>query len=692
MKFGIVALFYIFMSRLLCAQEVEPVATSPFEQQLERFAEESETEDDEIMQRLEFLRKHPVNLNRADVEELKQLYFLTDLQITNFLRYRNFFGRLIHKYELQAIPTWDLNTIRKILPYIHIDENIPIKEHWKTRIHSGEHHFLIRFSQVMEKAEGYKRGLASRLNYYSGSRSGIRLRYKYVYKNLLQFGFLAEKDPGEQLFKGTKRMGFDFYSFHLFARKIGIMQSLAIGDFSVNIGQGLIQWQSLAFKKGGDALSIKRQSAVLLPYSSSGEYNFHRGAAITLKKSKWEFSLFASLRKLDADKSMDTVHSENYVSSVLYSGYHRTASEMADRGQLKAIMYGSNISYKTNGFDIGLNTVRYHFSLPIVKSGEPYNFFASIGKEMANYSIDFSYTYRNVHLFGEAAIDKNFNKAILGGLLASIDQKIDVGFAYRNIQKQYHSLFANAFTENTLPVNEKGIYAGMAIRPFRAWRFDIYADFFQFPWLKYRVDAPGYGREYGIRAIYSPNKKISLENRYRYSSVSANVSSTDQPLHVVLPTTRHSLRSQLEFQYSPSLTFRSRVEVLWWNKEKKDREQGFLSYSDLIIRSKSNPIVGYLRLQYFETNGYNSRIYAYENDVLYSSTVPAFFDKGFRYYFLLKITPVILRKISRGADVQFWFRWAQTLYRSRSSVGSGLDEIEGKSKSEFRFQLIIGWP
>lgn len=53
----------------------------------------------------------------------------------------------------------------------------------------------------------------------------------------------------ENPFKGRQKAGFDFYSVHLFARRLGIIQSLAIGDFTVNLGQGLIQWQSLAFKK-----------------------------------------------------------------------------------------------------------------------------------------------------------------------------------------------------------------------------------------------------------------------------------------------------------------------------------------------------------------------------------------------------------------------------------------------------------
>ena len=93
------------------------------------------------------------------------------------------------------------------------------------------------------------------------------------------------------------------------------------------------------------------------------------------------------------------------------------------------------------------------------------------------------------------------------------------------------------------------------------------------------------------------------------------------------------------------------------------------------------PISGVLRLQYFETDGYNSRIYAYENDVLYSYSIPAFSDKGFRYYLTLNYD--LTKKLS------FWLRWAQTIYKNRNTVGSGLDEIQGSRRTEVKLQARL---
>jgi hypothetical protein len=88
---------------------------------------------------------------------------------------------------------------------------------------------------------------------------------------------------------------------------------------------------------------------------------------------------------------------------------------------------------------------------------------------------------------------------------------------------------------------------------------------------------------------------------------------------------------------------------------------------------------GSIRLQYFETEGYDSRLYAYENDVLYSFSIPVFYDRGIRYY--LNFNYGITRSIT------CWLRWAQTIYKDKATIGSGLDEIEGNKKTEVKLQF-----
>ena len=311
MKRLLFILCIVFNAQLSISQEI-PITT---EQQLENLtdANEGETEDDSYLQELENFRRHPLNINTADADEFKQLRILTDLQIVNFVTYRNLFGKLISLYELQAVPSWDIGTIKKLLPFITTSTPISLKDEAGIRFRDGEHSLLLRGIQVLEKAKGFDKSTSG--TKYLGSPQRVFFRYRYTYKNLLQFGIVGDKDAGEQFLKGAQNKGFDFYSFHLFARKIGIIQALALGDFSVNLGQGLTQWQSLAFKKSVDVMGVKRQAATLRPYSSAGEFYFNRGAGITIKKGKIESTVFASIRKLSANFVADTVNNEDFISS-----------------------------------------------------------------------------------------------------------------------------------------------------------------------------------------------------------------------------------------------------------------------------------------------------------------------------------------------------------------------------------------
>ena len=666
-------------SFIAAGQDIPPST----EQQLENLtdADQNETEDDSYLQELDQFRRNPVNLNTADADELKQLRIITDLQIENLISYRKIFGRLINIYELQAVPAWDVNTILKLLPFVTIAIPVSFKEETGKRFRNGDHSLLFRVSQILEKSDGFDKSTSG--TKYLGSPQKVLFRYRYNYKNLLQYGLTGDKDAGEQFFKGGQNKGFDFYSFHFFARKIGIIKSLALGDFTVNMGQGLIQWQGLAFKKSSDVMGIKRQSAVLRPYTSAGEFYFHRGAGITIEKGKIEATAFVSIRKLSANFVADTVNNEDFISSFLTSGYHRTTSENEDRNNLTQTVFGGNVIYHSNRWHIGINGIYYNFSLPVQKRDEPYNLYAISGKNWSNFSIDYSYTFKNLHVFGEAAADKNFNKAFINGLLISVDPRVDISFVQRTINAGYQSINGNAFTENTYPTNETGFYTGITIRPTSAWRLDAYGDVYKFPWLKYLVDAPSSGRDFLAQLTYTPNKQLEIYTKYRVETKQSNQPDNSTTTNYLVTIPRQNWRMQVSYKLNQAIALRNRVELLWYDNNGMNKENGFLDFFDFVYRPLLKPFSGIIRLQYFETDGYNSRIYAYENDVLYSYSIPAFFDKGFRYYFTLNYD--ISKKMS------LWLRWAQTIYSDQNSIGSGLDEISGNHKSEIKVQARWLW-
>ena len=208
---------------------------------------------------------------------------------------------------------------------------------------------------------------------------------------------------------------------------------------------------------------------------------FNRGVGITLQTNNWEATGFASYRKLDANFNVDTLSFEDFVSSLQTSGYHRMASEVADKNSQGQLTLGGNVSYANDRLHVGVNAVHYNFEHTITKPVYLYNAYALSGKKAGNYSVDYSYTYKNMHFFGEAATDEDLDKAFINGLLVSVDSHVDMSFLYRKISRGYQSLYTNAFTESTYPTNESGFYTGISIRPVNYFRIDAYADFYNFP-------------------------------------------------------------------------------------------------------------------------------------------------------------------------------------------------------------------
>jgi hypothetical protein len=658
------------------------------EEQIEIAAENSEeaVTDDSYWQSQMFYKKHPLNLNYASENDLKELRLLSDPQIENFLRYRQLLGKLISIYELQAVPGWDVPLIKSLLPYVEVSSEKNVLPDLGSRFYGGAHSMLMRYGKVAEQAKGYKPPARDSASHYLGGRDGLFLRYKYNYNNSMQFGIAADKDAGEEFFKGSQKNGFDFYTFHFFAKNIRKIKLLALGDFTVNFGQGLIQWQSLAFGKSASVLNIKRDAQTLRPYNSSGSYNFHRGAGCIFESKHWSFTSFVSARRLSGNIVQD--ENDEHISSFQTSGYHRTLAELSDKNSMQQLAGGISVKYKQYNWHIAANAVLYRFSKEFHKEDKPYNLFALSGKNWSNASVDYSYTYRNMHLFGELATDKNMKLAFVQGLLLSLGARADAAFLYRSISKAYQSLYANAFTENTMPNNERGFFAGISLKPFSAIKIDAYADVFSFPWLKYLVEAPSRGKEYLVQLTYLPNKKTRFYLFYRSKTKQKSFPLNGSASKTLTDLPQNNFRIQSSMQLNEKFAMSNRVEAIWYDNNGPFKEQGFLMYSQFDYKP-SKILSGNLRLQYFETNGYNSRLYTYESDLLYNYSVPEFFDNGFRYYLNCRLNMAALLKMKKSYDLACWLKWSQTIYTNKQTIGSGLDLINGNKRSEIKAQIIM---
>jgi len=674
-------------------QQPTPEKNESLEQKLEDIVEATDEEVDYayLLEELDAFLKNKVNLNKATFDELQRFFFLNDIQINNLLEHIRTNGKLMSLLELQSIDGFDAETINMLLPYVYVSGNVSDRQiSIKDMLKRGDNQLFIRYQQYIEQQEGFSdiddSSLALNPNSrYLGSSARIYTRYKYSYYNNISFGITAEKDQGEEFFRGTQKNGYDFYSAHFYVRNIGKIKSLAIGDYHAQFGQGLTFWSGLAFGKSADAINIRKNALGIRPYTSVDENLFMRGVAGTVAIKHFEISGFFSMKKRDGNLSLitDTLENEDElltVSSLLETGYHRTPSEIEKKNTIDELMYGGNIQYRKRRFSFGLTGVRTELSHKIDKTFNLYNQFEFNDKENLNLGVDYSYIFRNINFFGEVSRSLNGGMAFCNGAIFNLDSRVSLSVLHRRFDKNYQSLYSSAFSEGSKVINEEGIFLGLMTSLSRAWKLTVYADNFNFPWLRYRVNAPSKGFDYLLQLNYKPSKTLEMYARYRHKNKALNNTDVTNGLYFIQDTEKENYRFEIKYRVTDDFMLKNRIEQVRYSIA-DNTYNGFTMYQDLQFKTKKVPFSVTLRYALFDTDNYDTRIYVYENDVLYASSFPSYYYKGSRVYVLLNYK---VRK-----NLEFWLRVAQTYYNDRNVIGSGLDEIQGNTKTEVKAQMRL---
>jgi hypothetical protein len=629
----------------------------------------------ELLESLSDLQKHPIDLNHTTAEELKRLIFLSPLQISNYFQHIKTNGKLLDLLELQSIDGFDVPTVTRLMPFVHLYGNT---EHadisLNTLVKQSEQELMLRFGRTMEKQKGFQDLPGSR---YLGSPERLLGKYKYHYKELLSVSLIVEKDAGEYLFSGTRKTSFDFMSGNVALSKYGIIKKLVIGDYSLQFGQGLTLWSGFGFGKGPDVTSVAKKDQGLKPYSSSNENSYLRGIAATFTpQAHLEVTVFASSTAQDASTKMNEDSTITQVNIGL-SGLHRTNSELKNQSSLTQTLYGTAVQYVSNNLGVGVVAYQSQYSNPFVTGPLAYNQYNFVGKALTNLGLHYNYTFQNIYFFGETARSLPGGLSTVNGAMASLSRSLSVVVLNRTYAVDYHSFLVRSLGESTEGSNEKGWYSGINFIPNKVLSFSVYGDVFQFPWLKYRIDGPSRGYEVLGQVAFTPTKtfkaifRIKTENKQQNSDVKSDTT-------VLKDVSRTNFRIAVNWRLNAIFGFDNRVEAV--NYKKADvNEIGYLLYQDLNYHPPAAKLSGNVRLAYFHTASYNSRLYAYEDDVLYSSGFGMYNGVGVRSYLNLKF------KITRGLDI--WTRYALFLYQNTETVGSGLDLIQGNKKMDLKFQI-----
>jgi len=683
----IIATILIFICHQANAQDI------PQELQLlmEQYLEEQELDEfdvSDIMIRLESYQTSPLNINKAEYDDLKDLILLTDIQIQSILTHRNKYGELIRLEELQVIPGIDLETIKRIRSFVSIKDPNKLQNSIPRMMREGRNEVFVKFRTILEDQKGYQEN-SEGITPYAGNNDRYFLRYRHNYENKLRYGFTMEKDAGEEFFKGSNRQGFDYTTAHIYMKDYStFLKDIVLGDYSFSMGQGLIDHNDFGSGKSSWVTSIKRGGRAFRPYNSVNENDYFRGFGATIRPIKnVELSVMGSYKNLDATviEPPDGIFIEPdnldlEVSTIRIDGYHRTASEIINKRAITNWQTGGILKYKRKNYHLALNYLFTDFQATFKPSGKLYQKFQEIPSQLHNISGDYSFRYKNWHFFGEVATNDGTEWAQLHGLLLGLDKTVSAAMLYRNYSPGYIAISPNAFGESNSIQNEKGIYVGLEIRPVYAWKFSIYGDVWTNPWLRFQVDRPSTGKEYLARLDYIIKRKLNIYTQYAYEVKGRNFNPNKEGTNGLANTNRHKVRMHLSYKVNKTLELRSRLEMSFF-EQGGEQSKGMMVYQDFIFKPLASPLRLTARYALFDTDDFNTRIYSYENDILYEFFIPSFANRGSRFYVNLRY------------DITRWmvaeFRYARTQYENIDVISSGNNEIQGNTQTDVKAQLVF---
>ena len=626
-----------------------------------------ENELEELSNRLQ----EPVNLNSATREQLEQFPFLSDIQIEHLLAYIYIHGQMETIYELQLVEELDRQTIQYLLPFVCIKaiNNEPAFR-WKTMLKDagryGKNEVLTRLDIPFYKRKGYE-------HTYLGPSVYNSVKYTFRYRDQLYAGGVAEKDAGEPFAALHNSYGYDYYSFYLLLQNCGRLKSLAVGNYRLSFGQGLVMSTDYLMGKTIYASSFNNRSTGIKRHSSTDEYNYFRGVATTVALTKR-----LSVSAFYSHRNMDGVVTDGEITSVYKTGLHRSRKEADKKNLLTSQLTGGNVSYQQNHIRLGITGVYYVFNRPYEPELTGYSKYNIHGNHFYNLGIDYAYRWRRFSFQGETAIGKQ-GWASLNRLQYSPVQDIQFMLIHRFYSYDYWAMYAHSFGEGSTVQNEQGYYVGLETTPFSHWRFFVSFDLFSFPWKKYRINKPSRGTDGLIQATFTPRTNLSMYLKYRYKQKERDLTGSKGTL--TLPIFHHQLRYRLNYSLNDVFSSRTTLDYNHFHSQDRAATKGYQVTQMISSQRPWTRLFADVQGSYFCTDDYDSRVYVSEKGLLYTFYTPSFQGRGFRC--------AVRLRYELNKHWLFITKFGETIYLNRNEIGSGNDLIYGNKKADIQMQLRI---
>lgn len=586
------------------------------------------------------------NINDLSAEVAIGKLEMTDYQYYQLLKYIDQCGPLVTIYELAAIEGFDYPAILRWVPFLKVGPRKKGRFIFKELFTHSNHQLLIRNSRVLEEKKGYR---TETTNGYLGSPDRLSFKYVFQSKDRISFGIAGEKDAGEQFFSGEQKNGFDWYSFHFQVKKIGILKKLIIGDYRLQMAQGVLMGSGYL---QGSGIGIRKIQSAIQPVTAMNESPLNRGIVVEIGNHKVAGTLFWGSRY--------------------------------DIEGIQGHQYGAEVQFQTRLLKMGFRVIQMQYIDTIQPTGKWYQLFQFHGIKNTNYGMDYRLIAGHAILFGELGVSQSGGYGTIQGLIYPIHPMVKTVLMYRKYSAHFHSIAGNGFSKNSMLQNEQGIYLASNIVVSRNGEWELFSDCYRIEWLKYLLDKPEPQLDIGSKFKWNISRNGVLLLQYRYKTASKN-NSTGY-FNEIQHSVSHRIKCVIQSQPHPMIRLKTEVNISIFQTpifdllDQETFQKGILMYQDIGIRWEKPNLQIWGRIAYFDTDSYDVRLYAYENDLTYCFTINSYYDQGFRWYLLVKY---------RIWSIDFQVRFSRTIYDNKTIIGSGLEEIQGNSKTEIKGQIIL---
>ncbi len=657
----------ILWAFILCSTTVVG-QISPIDQALEYLAEFGQTENQEadlvqLAEQLSYLQNNPISLNTATPDELLEIPLLNSFLVFNLISYRNTAGRFLSYYQLADLDGFTKQIIYLIQPFTTLEYRKQSNQFPKLFAHQ----LALQYKRIAQKSEGYKN------QNYLGDANALYLRYRIQAEGKLFAGITLQKDAGEMYL--TNNMP-DFTSIHFEYRFNNIIKNIVLGDYSVEFGQGLVLWSSLAFNKSSEAVTVQRFGRGIRYYSGADENRFLRGAGTTIAIKNLELTTFYSTNKIDANLDVNASNAQ-IATSLQSSGFHRTANELEDKRSQQIMMTGVHLQWKPKRLRLGFLANKTSFKYPIFFQDRIENVNKFSGNKLLHTSADWKWLYGHIYFFGEFGYEWQMGaSALTTGMQVKAADGFQFTVHYRHFSPNWYAPYSQPFSE-TGREGEQGAYFGINWQLPHRLSVGAYADFFKYLWQRTELTRPGLGKDFMVQLNYAP-ELWSTYFRVRFQGRERKIAS-NQTIATNNFLERLGLRWHATFSVTDILALQSRIE--WATVQHQSAPQnGLLAFLGASFKLHNK---WQLKMRYtlFDTENYATAIWAYEDDVPYSYSVPAYYNNGTKWYAMVTWQA---RK-----NMELWFRIADLNYNNQTTIGSGYDLINSAHRTEIKALLRI---